>query len=119
LGVEEGERRAAKEALKAIRQIEDTFVVRTSALKSSARESKMRRAALKIAIELDERAGVEKWKLPKEEELGDEEKVESPGLFELVDYLREVHLYCFFCAALFVSQDEMSSLCPGLTEQDH
>jgi hypothetical protein len=44
---------------------------------------------------------------------------DAPTLAETVDHLRDEHHYCLYCACRYASFEEMSSRCPGLTEDDH
>lgn len=37
----------------------------------------------------------------------------------LVAYLREVHFYCFYCAAAFTDEEDLAGYCPGGAEGDH
>lgn len=40
-------------------------------------------------------------------------------LMKLVVYMREEHLYCFWCKFRYHDQEEMGAACPGLNEEDH
>ena len=69
----------------------------------------------------------EPWFWPeivKEEEEEAEEKEEEelePGeqLELITTYLRQVHLYCTWCATKFEDDQDLSSSCPGATRDDH
>ncbi|CAG8487965.1 9679_t:CDS:2 [Paraglomus occultum] len=37
----------------------------------------------------------------------------------IIGYLREKHHYCFYCGSMYKDADELESLCPGETEEDH
>ncbi|KAH8928144.1 hypothetical protein BT69DRAFT_1277337 [Atractiella rhizophila] len=43
----------------------------------------------------------------------------SERLKRTMRYLRERHKYCFWCGALYASQEEMEKECPGEVEEDH
>ena len=40
-------------------------------------------------------------------------------VYELLLYLRNRHLYCFFCGSFYDSLEELARECPGLGEEDH
>ncbi|KAI7857016.1 hypothetical protein BDC45DRAFT_501505 [Circinella umbellata] len=40
-------------------------------------------------------------------------------LVQLVEYLREKHLYCFWCGAKYNDKQDLTDNCPGLEEDDH
>ena len=44
---------------------------------------------------------------------------EPDRLVRLLLYLREVHLYCYFCASRFSSAEEIEACCPGVLESAH
>ncbi len=49
-----------------------------------------------------------------------EEQLEPSEQLELITaYLRQVHLYCTWCATKFEDDQDLSSNCPGATRDDH
>uniref|UniRef100_A0A0R3S354 G patch domain-containing protein 11 n=1 Tax=Elaeophora elaphi TaxID=1147741 RepID=A0A0R3S354_9BILA len=40
-------------------------------------------------------------------------------LAELTEYLYAAHFYCFWCGAQYDSKEELDSVCPGRTREDH
>lgn len=100
------------------------------------------RRVVNVAAELDERACIEHNELTGQaasdggEDGGGEGGVAVPGslaercaaaadaaepdrLVRLLLYLREVHLYCYFCASRFSSAEEIEACCPGVLESAH
>lgn len=45
--------------------------------------------------------------------------LQEEKLILLLEYLREVHLYCFFCGVVYTNEKDMSDNCPGVYEEDH
>lgn len=37
----------------------------------------------------------------------------------LLNYLRKTYNYCFYCGATYDSFEQLTELCPGLTEDEH
>ncbi|KAI9334175.1 hypothetical protein BDR26DRAFT_587137 [Obelidium mucronatum] len=54
-----------------------------------------------------------------ERESGFEELETVSKLLRVNQYLRETYFYCVWCGDKFVSIDEMASICPGSTRDDH
>ncbi|KAJ3665410.1 hypothetical protein Zmor_000906 [Zophobas morio] len=41
------------------------------------------------------------------------------NLFQVINYLRETHLYCMFCAFVATDEDDLKMNCPGPSRSDH
>jgi len=71
----------------------------------------------------------ERKKEPSEEEekpVDEDEAKEEENQLEpveqlelLTSYLRQVHLYCIWCGAVFDDENDLSVNCPGMTRDDH
>lgn len=48
-----------------------------------------------------------------------EQFVTEENLFEIIDYLREKHLYCLYCVFTAESKEDLESNCPGRYRLDH
>ena len=87
-----------------------------------------------VCDELDERAGITDNALLLRAELEDaapgsplppllgassDARADSARLLSLLLYLRERHLYCYFCCARYGDSGELQSVCPGVLEADH
>jgi hypothetical protein len=68
----------------------------------------------------------ERKKESSEEEVEEDETKEEENQLEpseqlelLTSYLRQVHLYCIWCGAVFDDENDLSVNCPGMTRDDH
>jgi len=43
----------------------------------------------------------------------------SDRVTKLLYYLREKYLYCFYCVCKYSNEEELSLICPGITEEEH
>lgn len=147
LGKEEEEIRMAKSALKEAKarmtMEENTFIEYNRISKELKRKRKQLRGCLKLAFKLDSEKGEDvssvwskvyeaRERILQSDQMSAEEKEalfeEEEGLTleELqlnlnasVEYLRETHLYCFWCSVKYNDQEDMDSNCPGKEEDQH
>lgn len=127
LGADSEAKRVVQEIRTAEKVTEEQYVARQAAEKQWGHRQRQVRAAGKILRELVEKAGGEE----EEEEANVEEaNVEEDNvlpdlaqlelqLTELVRRLRVEFHYCFYCGALFASDDDLRTHCPGPAEEDH
>ncbi len=128
LGADSEAKRVVRELRTAEQLTEEQYVARQAALKQNAFRRRLLRAASKICRELDEKSGlvVEEAHVAGDAEEGredaDEEEMQPDvegELQQVVARLRQVHRYCFYCAALFESEEDLRDNCPGSEEADH
>ena len=123
LGADSEAKRVVQEIRTAEQVTEQQYVARQAAEKQWAQRRRQVHAAEKILRELEANAKEEaKVKV----EANDEEDEVVPDLaqlerrlVEVVERLRIKHHYCFYCAALFASAEELREHCPGPAEDDH
>jgi hypothetical protein len=127
LGADSEAKRVVREIRTAEQVTEQQYVARQAAEKLWGLRRKQLRAAEKISRELDEKAGVEETKKEEQNNEGEDDIEEvipdlpqlQQQLEEAVEQLRARHHYCFYCAALFASDEELREHCPGPAEEDH
>lgn len=84
----------------------------------------------KVADELDERAGItENELLPRTDDddecpgslvgASGDTAADTERLLDLLTYVRERHLYCYFCCTGYGSEEGLRRDCPGMLEEDH
>jgi len=141
LGVEEEKRRKIDEDItNRVNLQKESVVSFKSRMSNKFNEKKTLsdlRSGLIMCKQMDTENGILESKFyKKEEECDSEEEVEksrryiverpeftekelTEKLYQVLEYLRSNHTYCFYCGTQFTSQEDLASKCPGISEQDH
>lgn len=130
LGKDEEEERAAKAQLEQIRSTdalsEQQFASLMRKQKMERRQAGQFRAALRLVDGFeDDASDLSPWKSLYQEWVSTPDTEEawlehvSENLSRCVAYLRDHHLYCFWCGHRFESLEDMTEHCPGTAEDDH